>query len=235
MGSQKEPTSDSFCLGPRPYNRKLKAKYVLRLEFSCHKAKLYEAASNEFFVFHPNSTNSTKTSIYQSLASGSTGERSRKAHSAVATEQLGFYLQVINSVRGGWKIAVKFSKPVAEISSINKARFEGRSQDRRTFHIKNVSGQIQNANLKQCERINIEFAGKLVSSPANKKLVSSSANKPLSAFVLFERKEPEYAEINPPRGLSDIFPTWGELLDNRSHLNPKTIVLSNEVNLIGEN
>ena len=99
-----------------------------------------------------------------------------------------FDLQVINSVRGGWKIAVKFSKPVAEISNINKERFEGRSQDRRTFYIKNVSGQIQNANLKQCKRINIEFAGKLVSSPAN---------KPLSAFVLFERKEPEYAEINP--------------------------------------
>ena len=53
---QKEPTSDSFCLGPQPYNRKLKAKYVLRLEFNCHKAKLYEAASNAFFVFHPNST-----------------------------------------------------------------------------------------------------------------------------------------------------------------------------------
>ena len=150
VGSQKEPTTDSFCLGPRPYNRKLKAKYALRLEFNCHKAKLYEAASNAFFVFHPNSTNSIKTSIYQSLASGSTGERSRKAHSAVATEQLGFDLQVINSVRGGWKIAVKFSKPVAEISNINKARFEGRSQDRRTFYIKNVSGQIQNANLKQC-------------------------------------------------------------------------------------
>ena len=99
-----------------------------------------------------------------------------------------FDLQVINSVRGGWKIAVNFSKPVAEISNINKERFEGRSQDRRTFYIKNVSGQIQNANLKQCKRINIEFAGKLVSSPAN---------KPLSAFALFERKEPEYAEINP--------------------------------------
>jgi len=56
VGSQKEPTSDSFCLGPLPYNRKLKAKCVLRLEFNRHKAKLYEAASNAFFVFHPNST-----------------------------------------------------------------------------------------------------------------------------------------------------------------------------------
>ena len=55
MGSQKEPTNDSFCLGPQPYNRKLKAKYVLRLEFNCHKAQLYEAAPNAFFVFHPNS------------------------------------------------------------------------------------------------------------------------------------------------------------------------------------
>ena len=57
VGSQKEPTSqDSFCLGPQPYNRKLKAKCVLRLELNRHKAKLYEAASNAFFVFHPNST-----------------------------------------------------------------------------------------------------------------------------------------------------------------------------------
>ena len=36
VGSQKEPTSDSFCLGPQPYNRKLKAKCVLWLEFNCH-------------------------------------------------------------------------------------------------------------------------------------------------------------------------------------------------------
>ena len=56
MGSQKEPTSDIFCLGPQPYNRKLKAEFVLRLEFNCHKAKQYEATSNAFFVFHPNST-----------------------------------------------------------------------------------------------------------------------------------------------------------------------------------
>ena len=39
VGSQKEPTSDSFCLGPQPYNRKLKTKCVLRLEFKCHKTK----------------------------------------------------------------------------------------------------------------------------------------------------------------------------------------------------
>ena len=100
-----------------------------------------------------------------------------------------FDLQVINSVHGGWKIAVKFSKPVAEISSINKARLASRSQDRHTFYIENVPGQIQNANLKQCERINVEFAGKLVSTPAN---------KTLSTFVMFERKELEYTEINPP-------------------------------------
>ena len=100
-----------------------------------------------------------------------------------------FDLQVINSFPGGWKIAVKFSKPVVEISNINNARFASRSQDRLTFYIESVPGQIQNANLKQCERINVEFAGKLVSSPAS---------KTLSAFVMFERKEPECAEINPP-------------------------------------
>ena len=122
--------------------------------------------------------------------SGFTGERSRTAYSALTAERkMRFDLLVINSVRCGWKIAVKFSKPVAEISNINKARFAGRSQDRRTFYIENVPGQIQNANLKQCERINVEFAGKMGSSPAN---------KTLSAFVMFERKEPEYAEINFP-------------------------------------
>ena len=161
-----------------------------------------------------------------------------------------FDLQVINSVRGGnfeenwkigkiwkigkleklenwkigWKIAVKFSKPVAEISNINKARFAGRSQDRRTFYIENVPGQIQNANLKQCERINVEFAGKLGSSPAN---------KTLSAFVMFERREPEYAEINFP-GACPTVPHL-EWIDNRSYLNPTTTVSSNEVNLKGEN
>ena len=85
---------------------------------------------------------------------------------------------------------------MAEISNINRARFARRSQDRRTFYIENVPGQIQNADLKQCERINIEFVGKLLSTPAN---------KALSAFVLFERKEPEYAEINP-QGACPTFP-----------------------------
>ena len=56
MVPQKEPTSNSFCLGPQPSNRQQKAKCVLRLEFNRHEAKLYEAASNAFFVFHPNST-----------------------------------------------------------------------------------------------------------------------------------------------------------------------------------
>ena len=192
MGSQKEPTSDSFCLGPQPYNRKLKAECVLRLEFNRHKAKLYEAASNAFLVFHPNST---KCEDFDLPKPGPAVSQ----ESAVAeiiqqwppnNFKVRFDLQVINSVRGGWKIAVKFSKPVAEISSINKARFASRfQQDRRTFYIENVPGQIQNANLKQCERINVEFAGELVSSPAN---------KTLSAFVMFERKEPEYSEINPP-------------------------------------
>ena len=190
VGSQKEPTSDSFCLGPKPYNRKLKAKCVLRLEFNCHKAQLYEAAPNAFFVFHPNST---KCEDFDLPKPGPAVPK----ESAVAeiiqqwppnNFKMRFNLQVINSVRGGWKIAVKFSKPVAEISNIDKARFASRSQDRHTFYIENVPGQIQNANLKQCERINIEFAGKLL---------STAANKPLSAFVLFERKEPEYAEINP--------------------------------------
>ena len=83
---------------------------------------------------------------------------------------------------------------MAKISNINKARFAGRSQDRHTFYIENVPGQIQNANLKQCVRINKEFAGKLVSSPAN---------KTPSAFVMFERKESEYTEINP----SGAYPT----------------------------
>ena len=191
MGSQKEPTNGSFCLGPQPaYNRKLKANR--------HKAKLYEAVSNAFFVFHPNSTKCEDFDLPKP------GPAVLK-ESAVAeiiqqwppnNFKMRFSLQVINSVRGGWKITVKFSKPVAEISNINKARFASRSQDRRTFYIENVPGQIQNANLKQCERINVEFAGKLVSSPAN---------KTLSVFVVFERKDPEYAEINPP-GASPTVP-----------------------------
>ena len=198
---QKEPTSDSFCLGPQPYNRKLKAKCVLRLEFNCHKAQLYEAAPNAFFVFHPNST---KCEDFDLPKPGPAVPKESAVAEFIQLWQpnnfkMRFNLQVINSVRGGWKIAVKFSKPVAEISNINKARFAGRSQDRHTFYIENVPGQIQNANLKQCERINIEFAGKLVSSPAN---------KPLSAFVVFERKEPEYAEINP-QGACPTVPQLG--------------------------
>ena len=156
MGSQKEPTSDIFCLGPQPYNRKLKAEFVLRLEFNCHKATQYEATSNAFFVFHPNSTTCEDFDLPKPGPAVS-------QESAVAqliqqwppnNFKMRFDLQVINSVRGGWRSAVKYSKPVAEISNINKARFASRSQDRRTFYIENVPGQIQNANLKQCERSN---------------------------------------------------------------------------------
>ena len=142
----------------------------------------------------------TKTSIYQSLQD----QRFHRRAQSQSSFSSGYRTTGVRSTGyqfcPWWlEIAVKFSKPVAEFSNINKARFEGRSQDRRTFYIKNVPGQIQNANLKQCERISIEFAGKLVSSPAN---------KPLYAFVLFERKEPEYAEINP-QGACPTFPHLG--------------------------
>ena len=150
-------------------------------------------------MFHPNPTKCEDVDLPKPVPAVS-------QESAVAqlTQQwppnnfkMRFDLQVINSVRGGWRSAVKYSKPVAEISNINKARFASRSQDRRTFYIENVPGQIQNANLKQCVRINVEFAGKLVSSPSN---------KTLSAFVMFE--------------LVPQFPTWSELI-TRSHLNPR--------------
>lgn len=100
-----------------------------------------------------------------------------------------FDLQVINSVRGGWKITLKFSEPVARISNLNEAKLNGKSQDQRAVYIGNIPGQMQNANLKQCERIKIEFSGELVHGAAG---LNS-----LSAVAMFERKEPECAEINP--------------------------------------
>ena len=190
----KEPTRDTFCLGPWPYNRNLKAESVLRLEFNCHKAKLYEAAPNAYFVFQPNSSK-CKDFDLPTPPPGPAGPQ----ESAVAelinqwppnNFKMKFDLQVINSVRGGWKIAIQFSEPVAIIYNLNPAKKAGKSKDQRTYYIENFPGQIQNANLKQCERIKIEFAGKLVSSAAG-------SNNPLTASVLFERKEPEYEEINP--------------------------------------
>jgi len=191
---QNEPASNAFCFGPLPYNWNLKAKSVLRLEFNCHKAKLYEAAPNAFFIFNPNSTKCEDFELPTTPPGPAVPQESAVAK---LIEQwppnnfkMKFDLQVNNSVRGGWKIALEFSKPVVGIFNLNAAKVAGKSKDERTYYIENFPGQIQNANLKPCERIKIEFAGKLVSTAA-------VPNKPLTALVVFKRKEPEYAEVNP--------------------------------------
>ena len=187
-----KPVNDFFCLSPWPYSiyEDLKANSSLRLEFNCYKAKLYEAAPNAFFVFHPDSAKCEDFDL-PTLVPGPAAPQ----ESAVAelihqwppnNFKMRFELQVINSVRGGWKITLKFSRPVAEISNLNTAKLAGKSKDRQTYYIENFPGQIQNANLKQCEKIRIEFSGKL----------ASGSNAPLTAQVLFERKEPEYAKVN---------------------------------------
>ena len=186
----KTPTSDSFCLGPMPYNKNLKAKSCLRLEFNCYKAKLYEAAPNAFFVFHPDSAKCEDFDLPTPVPGPAAPQESAVAeliHQWPPNNfKMRFELQVINSVRGGWKIILEFSRPVAEISNLNTAKLAGKSKDRQTYYMENFPGQIQNANLKQCEKIRIEFSGKL----------ASGSNVPLTAQVLFERKEPEYAEVN---------------------------------------
>lgn len=186
----KASTNDSFCLGPRPYNKKLKAKSYLRLEFNCYKAKLYEAAPNAFFVFNPNATK-CKDFDLPAPAPGPPPPQERTGVELIHqwppnNFKMRFELQVIDSVRGGWKVILEFSRPVAEISNLNAAKLSGKSQDGQTYYIENFPGQIQNANLKQCEKIRIEFSGKL----------APGSNAPLTAQVLFERKEPEYAEVN---------------------------------------
>lgn len=189
---QKEPTSNEFCLRPQSYNRNLRPKSVLRLEFNCHKAKMYEAAPNAFFVFQPNSS---KCEDFDLPAPPPAVPQESAV--AMLTDQwppnnfkMRFDLQLINSVRGGWKIKMVFSKAVAEISNLNAAKRAGKSKDQLTYYIENFPGQIQNANKKACDRIKIEFAGKLVSR-------ATAPNEPLTAEVFFERKEPEYAEVNP--------------------------------------
>ncbi|XP_078373656.1 uncharacterized protein LOC144657225 [Oculina patagonica] len=188
----KKPTSDAFCLGPKQHNKHLKANFSLRLEFNAYKAKLYEAAPNAFFIFNPDSSKCQHFDLPTPVPGPAVPQESADA---VVIQQwppnnfkMRFEVQVINSVRGGWKIALEFSKPVAEISNLNTAKLAGKSKDRRTYFIQNFPGQIQNANLKQCEKIKIEFSGKLAPG--------SSSSQPLSATAQFERKEPEYAEVN---------------------------------------
>ena len=80
-------------------------------------------------MFHPNSTKCEDFDLPKPVPAVS-------QESAVAqliqqwppnNFKMRFDLQVINSVRGGWRSAVKYSKPVAEISNINKARFASNS------------------------------------------------------------------------------------------------------------
>lgn len=191
---QKKSTTDTMCLEPWPYNRILKAKYVLRLEFNCYKAKLYEAAPNAYFVFHPNCSKCQDFEFPIPVPGPAVPQESAVAeliHQWPPNNfKMRFELQVINSVRGGWKIALKFSKPVAGISNLNAAKLAGKSDDLFTYNIENFPGQIQYANLKQCEKIKIELSGNLASG-------ADGFKNPLTARAFFERKEPEYAEINP--------------------------------------
>ena len=189
----KVPTSsDFFCLRPMQHNNYLKANSTLRLEFNAYKAKLFEAAPNAFFIFHPDASKCEDFDLPPPGPGLDGPEESADAeliHTWPPNNfKMKFEVQVINSVRGGWRIALKFCKPVAEISNLNTAKYVGKSKDRLTYYLVNVPGQIQNANLKQCEKIKIEFSGKLAPG--------SSSNQPLTAEVQFKRKEPEYAEVN---------------------------------------
>ena len=188
----KQATSDSFCLGPKQHNKHLKADSSLRVEFNAYKAKLYEAAPNAFFVFNPDSSQCEDFDLPFPAPGPAAPQESADA---VVIHQwppnnfkMKFEIQVINSVRGGWKIALKFSKPVAELFNVNAAKLVGNSKDRLIYYIENFPGQIQHANLQQCEKVKIEFSGKLASG--------SSSSQPLTATGQFERKEPEYAEVN---------------------------------------
>ena len=56
---------------------------------------------------------------------------------------MSFDLHVINSVRGGLKIALKFSEAVTRIFNLNAAKFNWKSQDQRTLYVEDVPGQMQ--------------------------------------------------------------------------------------------
>ena len=132
---QEKTATDNLCVGPQPYNIFLTAKSVLLLEFSCYKAKLYGATSNRYYVFHGNS-------------SGSTVSQERAIAELIQqwppiNFKMSFDLQVINSVRGGLKIALKFSEAVARISNLDAAKVNGKSQDQRTLYIEDIPGQVQ--------------------------------------------------------------------------------------------
>ena len=122
------------------------------------KTKLYGAAPNGHYVFHGNSSK-CKDFELPAVSPGTTASQDTVADLIQQWPpinfKMSFDLQVINSVRGGWKIALKFSEPVERISCLKAAKLNGKSQNQLTLCIENILGQMQNANLKQCERIKI--------------------------------------------------------------------------------
>ena len=144
---QKKTATDNLCVGPQPYNIFLTAKSVLLLEFSCYKAKLYGATPNRYYVFHGNSSK-CKDFELATASPGSTVSQERAIAELIQqwppiNFKMSFDLQVINSVRGGLKIALKFSEAVARISNLNGAKLNGKSQDQRTLYIEDIPGQMQ--------------------------------------------------------------------------------------------
>ena len=132
---QEKTATDNLCVGPQPYNIFLTAKSVLLLEFSCYKAKLYGATSNRYYVFHGNSS---RLKVSQERAIAELIQQWPPINF-----KMSFDLQVINSVCGGLKIALKFSEAVARISNLDAAKVNGKSQDQRTLYIEDIPGQMQ--------------------------------------------------------------------------------------------
>ena len=123
------------------------------------KIKLYGANPNGYYVFHGNSSKCEDFEL-PTVSPGTTASQERAVadliqHWPPINFKMSFDLQVINSVSGGWKIALKFSEPVERISCLKAAKLNGKSQNQLTLYIENILGQMQNANLKLCERIKI--------------------------------------------------------------------------------
>ena len=87
---QKQPTSNTFCLAPQPYNKNLRGKSLLQLELQCDKAKLYEAAPKRVFCFPPRRHEMRRfwSPWQRTCASDAARKPSGSSDTAVAAERL---------------------------------------------------------------------------------------------------------------------------------------------------
>ena len=181
-----------FDLENKSWNADIKECKIFSMLFNSHKVEVGETAATATVKFErksPNENSGSGNACSSSTSAPPTNgpptttampvpsEETTSAKLVLDTKKIfkmQIRLQVLSLVKGGWKITLKFSKPIKLLKTGN-ARIIKHSADRSVFELENKK---KNRNLKKCSFLEIPFR-------ATKMVKGESA---ATATVIFERK-----------------------------------------------